>query len=71
MPNPDPTPPPKGSGKFAVIAGAIVLLIIVVTFVGMNAQHAVDTTAPRSGEIKAREAPMHERDLGKAPLQPK
>ena len=71
MPNPNPTPTPRGSGKFAVIAGAIVALIIVVTFVGMNAQHALDTRAQQSGQVKPSEAPIHERDLGKAPVQPK
>jgi hypothetical protein len=71
MPNPNPTPPPKGARKFAVIAGIIVALMIVVTFVGMNAQHAKDTKAEQAGQVKPSEAPMHEKDLGKAPAQTK
>ncbi|WP_398470592.1 hypothetical protein [Tardiphaga sp.] len=67
MPNPNPTPPPKGAGKFAVIAGIIVALIIVVTFIGMNTQHAQDSKEQQSGQVKPSEAPLHEKDLGKSP----
>lgn len=68
MPNPHPTHPPRGAGKFAVIAGVIVALMIVVTFIGMNAQHAKDSKDQQSGQVKPSEAPMHEKDLGKAPV---
>jgi hypothetical protein len=47
MPNRNPTPPPKGAGKFAIFAGAVVALIIVTLFVGMNAQHAQDSKNAR------------------------
>jgi hypothetical protein len=68
MPNRNPTPPPKGAGKFAIFAGAVVALIIVTLFVGMNAQHAQDSKNAQSGQIKSSDAPMHERDLGKTPV---
>ncbi len=67
MPNPNPTPPPKGIGKFAVLAGVIVALIVIVAFIGMNTQHAQDSKDQQSGQVKPREAPMHEKDLGKSP----
>lgn len=67
MPNPNPTPPPKGAGKFAVIAGIIVALMIAVLFIGMNTQHAQDSKEQQSGQGKPSEAPMHEKDLGKSP----
>lgn len=71
MPNPHPTPPPKGMSKFVLLAGIIVALVVVVAFVGMNTQHAQDSKAQQSGQVKPAEAPMHEKDLGKAPVQPK
>lgn len=71
MPNPHPTPPPKGASKFLVIASVIVALIVIVSFVGMNAQHAQDSKAQQSGQVKPSEAPMNEKDLGKAPVQSK
>lgn len=67
MPNPHPTPPPRGIGKFIVFAGVVVALIVMVAFVGMNTQHAKDSKAQQSGEVKPSEAPIHEKDLGKAP----
>lgn len=71
MPNPNPTPPPKGTSKFLLIAGVIVALIVIFAFVGMNTQHARDSKAQQSGQVKPSEAPMNEKDLGKAPVQPK
>ncbi len=71
MPNPHSTQPPRGTGKFALIAGVIVALMMAVTFVGMNAQHAQDMKAKQEGQVKPSEVPMHEKDLGKAPVQPK
>jgi hypothetical protein len=50
-----------------VFAGVVVALIVVVAFVGMNTQHAKDSKAQQSGEVKPSEAPIHEKDLGKAP----
>jgi hypothetical protein len=67
----NPTPPPKGTGKIAIIAGVIVALIVVVSFVGMNLQHAQDQRDQQAGKIKPSELPAHEKDLGKAPVQPK
>ncbi|QUS38844.1 hypothetical protein RPMA_08375 [Tardiphaga alba] len=66
-----PTPPPRGASKFIVIAGIIVALMIVTMFVGLNMQHAQDTRAQQSGQVKPSEVPIHEKDLGKAPVQPK
>jgi hypothetical protein len=71
MPNPHPTPPPKGTSKFVLMAGVIVAVIVAVAFVGMNTQHAQDSKEQQSGQVKPGEAPMHEKDLGKAPVQPK
>lgn len=69
MPNPHPTPPPKGIGKFAVFAGIIVLAVVVATFIGMNAQHVQDTREQQAGNVKPQDAPMHQKDLGKPPVQ--
>lgn len=69
MPNPNPTPPPKGASKFAAIAGVIVAIMIVVLFIGMNTQHAQDSKEQQSGQPKPSEAPMHEKDLGKSPAK--
>ncbi|WP_398478013.1 hypothetical protein [Tardiphaga sp.] len=71
MPNPHPTPPPKGTSKFFLLAGVVVGLVVIVAFIGMNAQHAQDSKAQQSGQVKPSETPMHEKDLGKAPVQPK
>lgn len=68
MPNPNPTPPPRGAGKFAILAGVIVALMVVTLFVGMNMQHAQESKDAQSGQVKPSDAPMHERDLGKAPV---
>jgi hypothetical protein len=70
LPSPNPTPPPKGAGKFVVLAGIVVALMIVVTFVGMNMQHAEDLKNEQTGQVKPQNAPIHENDLGKAPVQP-
>lgn len=69
MPNRHPAQPPRGAGKFAVIAAIIVALMIAVTFVGMNAQHAKDAKTEQGGQVKTNEAPLHEKDLGKAPVR--
>lgn len=66
-----PTPPPRGARRFVVIAGFIVLFMIVATFVGMNMQHAQELREQQSGQVKPADAPMHEKDLGKQPVQPK
>lgn len=64
------TPPPRGAGKFAVIAAAIVGMIIIVTFVGMNMQHAQTAREQEAGQVKPGDAPMTEKDLGKLPAKP-
>lgn len=58
-------------GRFAIIAGVIVAAMIVVTFVGMNMQHAQDMREQQAGQVKPSEVPAHEKDLGKTPVQPK
>ncbi len=63
------TPPPRGAGKFAVIAAAIVGMIIIVTFVGMNMQHAQTAREQEAGQVKPADAPMTEKDLGKLPAK--
>jgi uncharacterized protein HemX len=70
MPTGQPTPPPRGAGKFAVIAAVIVALIIIVTFVGMNMQHAQTAREQEAGQVKPADAPMTEKDLGKLPAKP-
>jgi hypothetical protein len=67
MPTGQPTPPPRGAGKFAVIA---VAMIIIVTFVGMNMQHAQTAREQGAGQVKPADAPMTEKDLGKLPAKP-
>ena len=54
-----------------MIAGIIVALMIVVTFVGMNMQHAQDMREQQAGQVKPSEVPAHEKDLGKTPVQAK
>lgn len=71
MPNRNPTPPPKGIGKFAILAGIILVMMIVIVFVGMNAQHAHTLREQQAGNVKHQEAPVHEKDLGKSPVQPR
>ncbi len=71
MPNRNPTPPPKGIGKFVIVAGVILVMMIVIIFVGMNAQHAQTVSEQQAGTVKPQDAPMHEKDLGKAPAQQK
>ena len=70
MPTGQPTPPPRGAGKFAVIAAVIVALIIIVTFVGMNMQHAQTAREQEAGQVKPADAPMTEKELGKLPAKP-
>jgi hypothetical protein len=48
----------------------IVAMIIVVTFVGMNMQHAQTAKEQESGQVKPADAPMTEKDLGKLPAKP-
>lgn len=61
---------PRGEpGKFAILAAIIVALMIAVSFVGMNAQHAKDAKTEHGGQVKPNEAPLHEKDLGKAPVR--
>jgi len=71
MPTGQSSPPPRGAGKFAAIAAAIVAMIIIATFVGMNMQHAQTTREQESGQVKPADAPMTEKDLGKLPARPK
>lgn len=65
-----PNPPPRSARKFLVVAGAIVVMMIVAIFVGMNAQHAKDTQDKQAGQVKPQDLPLTEKDLGRSP-QPK
>jgi hypothetical protein len=69
MPTGRPTPPPKGTGKFAIIAAVVVGLMIVTTFVGMNLQHAQTLHEQQSGQVKPSETPLHEKDLQRTPVK--
>jgi hypothetical protein len=71
MPTGQPTPPPRGAGKFAVVAAVIVGMIIIVTFVGMNIHHAQTAREQETGQVRPADAPMTEKDLGKLPASPK
>ncbi|MGM4891291.1 hypothetical protein [Tardiphaga sp. 839_C3_N1_4] len=70
MPTGQSTPPPRGAGKFAVIAAVIVGMMIIVIFVGMNMQHAQTAKEQEAGQVKPADAPMTENDLGKLPAKP-
>lgn len=71
MPNPTPTPAPKGIGKFMILAGIILVIMMVTVFVGMSAQHTQTLHEQQAGNVKPQDAPMHEKDLGKSPASPK
>jgi len=62
-----PTPPPRSARKFFVIAGAIVVMMIIAIFIGMNAQHAKDSQDKQAGQIKPQDMPLTEKDLGRSP----
>lgn len=66
MPNRQPSPP-KGAGKFAIFAAIILVAVIVITFVGLNTQHAKDLRDQQSGIVKPEATPMTDKDLGKSP----
>jgi hypothetical protein len=61
-------PHPKGSRKFIIIAAAVVVTMIVIMFVGLNAQHGKDLQDKKAGIVKPQDAPMTEKDLGKQPI---
>lgn len=63
-----PKPPPRNVRKFFVVAGAIVALMILTIFNGMNAQHAKDSQDKQAGQVKPQDVPLTEKDLGRAPL---
>ena len=63
-----PTPPPRGAGKFAILAAVIVGLMLVTIFVGMNMQHAQTLKEQQAGDVKPADAPMHEKELQKQPV---
>lgn len=67
MPNASPTPPPRNARKALVLAGAMIAVLIVVIFIGMNAQHAKDMQDKQAGQIKPQDLPLTEKDLGRAP----
>lgn len=71
MPTGRPTSPPRGAGKFAIIAAIIVGLMLVTIFVGMNMQHAQTLKEQQAGETKPADAPMHEKDLQRQPVPSK
>lgn len=64
-------PPPKAAGKVAILCAAVVCFIIIITFVGMNFQHAQDMRDEQNGQVKPQNAPMTDKDLGKSPVQAK
>jgi hypothetical protein len=69
MPLPeDHAPRPKGSRKFIIIAAAVVVTMIVIVFVGLNAQHAKDLQDKKAGIVNPQNAPITEKDLGKQPI---
>lgn len=45
----------------------MIAALIVIIFLGMNAQHAKDMQDKQSGQVKPQDLPLTEKDLGRAP----
>ena len=67
MPNVNLRPPPRNTRKALVLAAAMVAVLIVVIFLGMNAQHAKDMQDKQAGQVKPQDLPLTEKDLGRTP----
>lgn len=59
----------RAAGKVAAICAAVAVVIIVITFVGLNLQHAQDLRDQQRGVVKSQNEPITDKDLGKAPVQ--
>lgn len=65
------SPPPRGSGKAAVLILGIVALMMVTIFVGFNLYHADTLHEQQSGQVEPTDAPKGPKDLQTPPVQPR